>query len=49
MFGTVGLGVNELSRIAIGELFLPSDMKEGECIELSNEQITLIFDKKDEI
>lgn len=49
MFGTVGLGVNELSRIAIGELFLPSDMKEGECIELSDEQITLIFDKKDEI
>lgn len=48
MFGTVGLGVNELSRIAMGELFLPRDMAEGECIELSNKQIALIFDKKDE-
>ena len=34
MFGTVGLGVEELQRIAVGDLRLPDDLREGECIEL---------------
>ncbi len=32
MFGTVGLGVNELSRIRIGELSLPGDLPEGDVL-----------------
>ena len=43
MFGTVGLGVNELKRKAIGGLSLPSDLAEGECVLLSDEEISLIF------
>ncbi len=43
MFGTVGLGVNELKREAVGGLSLPKDLAEGECIELSNNEILKIF------
>lgn len=39
MFGTVGLGVNALHREAIGELYLPKDLKSGECIEMTKEQL----------
>ena len=39
MFGAVGLGVNGLSRISLGGLELPEDLDEGECRELSNEEI----------
>ncbi len=35
MFGVVGLGVNELSRIRIGNLTLPNDLAEGEIAFLS--------------
>lgn len=43
MFGVVGLGVNDLKREAVGSLALPENLKEGECIELSNDQIKAIF------
>lgn len=43
MFGVVGLGVNELKREAVGSLSLPENLGEGECIELTNDQIKAIF------
>ena len=43
MFGVVGLGVNELKREAVGGLSLPENLAEGECIELTNEEIKAIF------
>lgn len=43
MFGVVGLGVNELKREAVGGLSLPENLAEGECVELSLEEITGIF------
>ncbi|MBE6786978.1 MAG: pseudouridine synthase [Ruminococcaceae bacterium] len=45
MFGTVGLGVNELERRSIGDLCLPTDMQKGECKLLNDEEISLIFSK----
>lgn len=39
MFGTVGLGVNDLHREAIGGLTIPATLKEGECIEMTKEQL----------
>ncbi len=45
MFGTVGIGVNELKRIAMGELKLPSELGEGECILINEEEICAIFSK----
>lgn len=35
MFGTVGLGVNELERIRIGDLKLPTDLEKRTCILLN--------------
>lgn len=47
MFGTVGLGVNELHRESIGNLTLPESLKEGECIEITKQQLeSSIFNKK---
>ncbi len=43
MFGTVGLGVNELHRISVGGLVLPKDLECGKCVELDNNQIKLVF------
>ncbi len=43
MFGTVGLGVNELKRTALGELKLPQEIKTGECRLLGDNEISLIF------
>ncbi len=43
MFGTVGLGVNELKRTAVGGLSLPEDLACGECRLLSDKEISLIF------
>ncbi len=43
MFGTVNLGVNELKRTAMGGLALPSDLAEGRCILLSEQEICAIF------
>lgn len=39
MFGTVGLGVNTLHRESIGGLTLPEGLNEGECVELTKEQL----------
>lgn len=36
MFGTVGLGVNELKRVRIGALSLPNELKEGEITALDD-------------
>lgn len=44
MFGVVGLGVNELKRIALGNLKLPENMSEGEARELSEAEKFQIFD-----
>lgn len=38
MFGTVGLGVNSLMRVAVGELRLPNDIAVGECREMTEEE-----------
>lgn len=43
MFGVVGLGVNELKRVSIGSFSLPEDINPGECRELTEENIALIF------
>lgn len=44
MFGTIGLGVEELSRVSIGKLCLPQNLDFGECRELLNDEIRQIFD-----
>ncbi len=44
MFGTVGLGVNELERISIAHLNLPENLARGECRELSESEILDIVD-----
>ena len=43
MFGVVGLGVNELKRVSVGSLSLPENLAEGECVELSAQEIEAIF------
>ena len=43
MFGVVGLGVNELKRESVGGLSLPENLREGDCIELSEQEIKEIF------
>lgn len=43
MFGTQNLGVNKLKRISIGSLALPEDLASGECRELTEQEIALIF------
>lgn len=44
MFGVVGLGVNELKRIALGNLKLPENLGCGEAKELSEAEKSQIFD-----
>lgn len=39
MFGCYGAKVIELERIGIGNLMLPSDLKMGECRELTDEEL----------
>lgn len=43
MFGTVGLGVNALTRLSIGKLSLPEDLAEGGCRELTDEELSLLW------
>ena len=43
MFGVVGLGVNGLSRLSIGNFRLPADLQEGECRELTEEELHKIL------
>ena len=45
MFGTVGLGVNELCRTGFGTLTLPKNLGEGECKELEISEIKVILGK----
>lgn len=42
MFGCYGAKVVELHRLAMGQLFLPSDLAEGECRELTEEELKLL-------
>ena len=42
MFGAVGMKVFELERISMGQLTLPADLKRGEYIELSLDQVSKI-------
>ncbi len=39
MLGTVGLGVNALHREAIGGLTLPDNLSEGDCVEMTKQQL----------
>lgn len=38
MFGTVGLGVNELHRESMGGMNLPIDLEAGKCIEITEKE-----------
>ena len=42
MFGTVGLGVNQLHRTRIGKLVLPDDLQIGASRELSEAELALV-------
>ncbi len=39
LFNAVGLEVSRLKRTRFGPIFLPSSLKRGQCIELSNKEI----------
>lgn len=43
MFGTAGLGVNSLKRVAIGEYKLPDELSEGMCKETTKFQLNALF------
>ena len=43
MFGVIDLGVDELKRLSIGDFTLPPELKEGECREMTQEQIQMIL------
>ena len=43
MFGVVGLGVVELKRLSIGGFNLPKELDEGECRELTSEELSQII------
>ena len=42
MFGAYGLKVLELKRVQMGKLPLDSDLKEGDCRELTEEELRLV-------
>ena len=42
MFGCFGAKVTELRRLSIGGFFLPENLPEGKCRELSENEIELI-------
>ena len=44
MFGTVGLGVNELERISIGGLFLPDNLEYGDYLYLDSADLSKILE-----
>ena len=39
LFNAVDLEVSRLKRTRFGPIFLPSSLKKGKCIELSNKEI----------
>ncbi|MGN1230577.1 MAG: pseudouridine synthase [Anaerotignum sp.] len=42
MFGCYGAKVTELHRLAMGNLYLPNDLAEGDCRELTEEELKLL-------
>lgn len=46
MFELCGAEVLDLHRICIGNLFLPSDMKSGECRELTSDEVELLQERQ---
>ena len=48
MFGVYGLKVLELKRVKMGRLPLDSDLKEGECRELTPEELRLVASREEE-
>ena len=49
MFYVFGAGLNKLERIQIGSLGLDEDMPQGECRELSDEEIVLLLTKPESV
>ena len=45
MFGCFGAEVLELKRFGMGKLVLPADLAEGECREMSEEELALLQEK----
>lgn len=45
MFGCFGAEVLELKRFGMGKLSLPEDLAEGECREMSEEELALLQEK----
>ena len=45
MFGCFGAEVLELKRLGMGNLTLPADLAEGECREMSEEELALLQEK----
>ncbi len=45
MFGCFGAEVLELKRLGMGRLTLPADLAEGECREMSEEELALLQEK----
>lgn len=45
MFGCFGAEVVELKRFGMGKLVLPEDLAEGECREMSEEELALLQEK----
>ncbi len=45
MFGCFGAEVVELKRLGMGRLTLPEDLAEGECREMSEEELALLQEK----
>ena len=43
MFGVLDLGVVELKRLKVGGFSLPDDLREGECRELTEAEISSIL------
>ncbi len=46
MFGVIGLGVNELKRVSIGNLRLPKDLEYGSCIELTEDDLKAVLQER---
>lgn len=45
MFGCCGAKVTKLHRICVGNLFLPDNLKSGECRELTDEELLKLQEK----
>lgn len=46
MFGCFGAKVTQLHRLAMGNLWLPEDLPEGQCRELTEEELKLLQQQK---